>query len=86
MADNTSKEAAKRRDAHLDEQRKQSEADTQAQLERTSSTQPTPTQAENDRAKLGFQSLAELDEKEPDGSAEEKGSGAAYLTRESSAK
>ena len=30
--------------------------------------QPTPTQEENDRAKLGVDSLAELDKKEGDGS------------------
>ncbi len=48
--------------------------------------QPTPTQAENDRAKLGFDSLADLDDKEDDGAPEEKDtaatSGAAsYATR-----
>lgn len=50
---------------------KQSEEDNKAQLERTSSTQPTPTQAEIDRAKLGVESLSELDNKEADGSPEE---------------
>lgn len=73
---------AKARDAMLKEQRAASDADTKAQLERASSTQPTPTQEENDRAKLGLHSLEELDDKEPDGSkelsAEEAGT---YQTR-----
>lgn len=59
---------------------KASEADTQAHYDRVAASQPTPTQAENDRAKLGFESLEELDNKEPDGSPEQKS--AAYQTRD----
>ena len=52
----------------IDEARKASNADTKAYYERVSGSQPTPTQAENDRAKLGYDSLKELDNKEDDGS------------------
>jgi len=41
------------------------------QIARTDGLQPTPTQEENDRAKLGVDSLSELDNKEADGSAEQ---------------
>jgi hypothetical protein len=44
------------------------------QVAKLDGLQPTPTQAENDRAKLGVESLEELDNKEPDGSEEEKAS------------
>lgn len=50
---------------------KESQADTKAYYERVNSSQPTPTQEENDRAKLGFDSLKELDNKEDDGSGSE---------------
>ena len=55
----------------LAEARKASDADTEAFYERTAASQPTPTQEENDRAKLGFDSLKELDAKEADGSPTE---------------
>lgn len=45
--------------------------ENEEQLARTENVQPTPTQAENDRAKLGVDSLDQLDNKEPDGSAEQ---------------
>jgi hypothetical protein len=84
MADKN--DPAKARDAALKEQRAASDADTQAQLDRISSSQPTPTQEENDRAKLGLQSLEELDNKEPDGSPEVKSAAPAaagtYQTRD----
>ena len=87
MADKDDKAAAKSRDELLKEQRAASDADTKAQLERASSTQPTPTQEENDRAKLGLHSLEELDDKESDGSPEEKdvaaGAPGSYQTRAS---
>lgn len=54
------------------EAQKASEADTKAHYERVANSQPTPTQAENDRAKLGFDSLKELDDKEDDGSPSEE--------------
>lgn len=54
------------------EAQKASQAETDAFYERTAATQPTPTQEENDRAKLGFDSLKELDKKEPDGSPTEE--------------
>jgi hypothetical protein len=46
---------------------KASDADTQAYYDRVNAAKPTPTQEENDRAKLG-QSLEDLDGKEADGS------------------
>ncbi len=53
-------------------------ADSQAEAKRIfkeqqarQDTQPTPTQEENDRAKLGVESLSELDNKEADGSEEQ---------------
>jgi hypothetical protein len=71
------------RDQQIADARKQSEADTQAYYDRVNSSQPTPTQEENDRAKLGFKSLEELDNKEDDGSPEQKS--AAYQTRDTKA-
>lgn len=62
--------AAKSRATQLAESRKETEARTKEQLKRSESTQPTPTQEENDRAKLGISSLADLDDKEDDGSDE----------------
>ena len=47
----------------------QAKADYDAAVERQSG-QPTPTQSENDAAKLGFDSLKELDAKEDDGTSE----------------
>jgi hypothetical protein len=55
-----------REDALAASQR-QAKEDFKAAEERQSG-QPTPTQEENDRAKLGFDSLKELDAKEDDGS------------------
>ncbi len=57
----------------LAESQKQVAAETAEQLARAESSQPTPTQEENDRAKLGVSSLSELDNKEADGSSEEGG-------------
>jgi len=50
--------------------RKRVAEETKEQIARQD-TQPTPTQEENDRAKLGVSSLEQLDDKEPDGSPEE---------------
>jgi hypothetical protein len=58
---------------------KESQADTKAFYERVAASQPTPTQEENDRAKLGFDSLKELDNKEDDGSGSEEEARAAAL-------
>jgi hypothetical protein len=58
--------AEKTRDAQLKDERKAADADTKEQLERTQNLQPTPTQEENDRARLG-QSVEELDDKEDHG-------------------
>lgn len=73
------------RDKALADARKQSEEDTKAHYERVSSSKPTPTQEENDRAKLGFHSIEELDDKEDDGSPEQRdlsaGGAAPYTTR-----
>jgi hypothetical protein len=73
------------REQALADARKQADADTQAHYDRVGASQPTPTQEENDRAKLGFDSLADLDDKEADGSPEEKAP-AAYETRSTAAK
>lgn len=51
--------------------RKESDADTKAFYDRVKASQPTPTQEENDRAKLGFDSLKDLDDKEDDGAPSE---------------
>ena len=64
MADDKSKALA--------DARKESDADTKAYYDRVKASQPTPTQEENDRAKLGFDSLKELDSKEDDGSPSEE--------------
>lgn len=60
-------------------------AENEEQVAKSEGLQPTPTQAENDRAKLGVSSLKELDDKEPDGSPEQKdieaGQAAGYSTR-----
>lgn len=65
------KAAAKSREEQLAASRKASEADTKAAEERQS-YQPTPTQEENDRAKLGLSSLEELDDKEDSGAPTEE--------------
>lgn len=67
----SAKAAAKSREETLSAERKAADADTKAFYERTNSVQPTPTQEENDRAKLGFNSLEELDNKEDDGAPSE---------------
>ena len=76
----------KSREEQLASERKASDEDTKAYYERVSGSKPTPTQEENDRAKLGFDSLEELDNKEPDGSEEvsrdlSAGRAEAYKTR-----
>jgi hypothetical protein len=66
--------------------RKRIAEENEAQVSRTDGMQPTPTQEENDRAKLGVESLKELDDKESDGSPEEKdvaaGAPGSYATRD----
>ena len=83
------KERIKARDEALKDGRKDSDADTDAFYERQAASKPTPTQDENDKAKLGHESLEELDNKEPDGSPEEEPAaprGALeYRTRDASA-
>jgi hypothetical protein len=74
MAD---KDPAKAREEALEASRKEIADRTAAQLARAENTQPTPTQEENDRAKLGLHSLADLDDKEADGSPEERSVSAA---------
>lgn len=61
----------KARDAQLKDERKAADKDTKEQLNRVAQLQPTPTQAENDRAALG-QTLEELDDKEDHGAPEER--------------
>ena len=65
------KEAIKSHDEELAASRKAADADTKAYYERVAKSQPTPTQEENDRAKLGIDSLEQLDDKEDDGSGSE---------------
>ena len=65
------KAAEKARSEALAASRKASEADTKAAAERQS-YQPTPTQEENDRAKLGISSLDDLDDKEDSGAPTEE--------------
>lgn len=65
------KDENKARDDQLKAERKASDKETAAQIERVAKLQPTPTQAENDRARLG-QSLEELDDKEDHGAPEER--------------
>jgi hypothetical protein len=69
----------------LAEQRKKMEAQNAEAEARMNGSQPTPTQAENDSAKLGNVTLAELDAKEDHGAAEEKSADsdepATYKTR-----
>lgn len=64
--------------------------ENEAQVAKTDGLQPTPTQEENDRAKLGFDSLEELDDKEDDGSPEQKdveaGQAGSYVTRDAAPK
>lgn len=65
------KHAVASRDKQLKSEKEASDKATKAQLERVSNLKPTPTQAENDRAKLG-QTLEELDDKEDHGAPEER--------------
>lgn len=62
---------AKQREEQLAAERKAADEDTKAHYDRVDGVQPTPTQEENDRAKLGFNSLSELDNKEDDGAPSE---------------
>lgn len=78
------RDAAKKRDEKLKDERKRLADEAKEAAERQN-TQPTPTQEENDRAKLGIHSLEELDDKEADGSPEEKAP-APYQTRDAAAK
>lgn len=59
--------------------------ENEEQVAKLDGLQPTPTQAENDRAKLGVASLEELDNKEPDGSEEDRAA-LNYSTRDAKAK
>lgn len=65
--------------------RKDLEAQNAAAMERLDGVKPTPTQEENDIAKLATPTLESLDGKEADGSPEarqiEAGDGAEYRTR-----
>jgi len=74
----------------LADSQKRVAAETAEQLARTENARPTPSQEENDRAKLGVDSLSELDNKDDDGGEEEKSSSASgsssYQTRASTAK
>lgn len=58
------------RDEALADSRKRVEDETKEQRARIDSVQPTPTQEENDRARLGIESAKDLDNKEADGSEE----------------
>lgn len=71
-ADDATKNARKSRDEQLKAERKAADEATKEAQERVSKMRPTPTQEENDRAKLGIQSVDELDDKEPDGSEEDE--------------
>lgn len=71
-AEETARNARKSREEQLKAERKAADEDTKAGQERIAKYRPTPTQEENDRAKLGVSSLDELDNKEPDGSEEEE--------------
>lgn len=62
----------KARDAQLKAERKAADEAHDEQVKRVANLRPTPTQEENDRAKLGLHSLEELDDKEGDGSPEER--------------
>lgn len=70
-AEDASKAAAKSREEQLAESRKAADADTKAHYKRVADSQPTPTQEENDRAKLGFHSLDDLDSKDDHGAPSE---------------
>lgn len=70
-AEASRKAATKSHDEALAASRKEADADTEAFYARIAASQPTPTQEENDRAKLGIDSLEQLDNKEDDGSPSE---------------
>ena len=63
------------------ESQKQVAEETKEQLARTENVQPTPTQEENDRAKLGVDSLSQLDSKEGDNSEEQPDAGQVRPTK-----
>lgn len=80
-------DGARQRDSQLAATREQVDAETQEQVARTEAARPTPTQDEIDRARLGTQSLEELDNKEADGTPEQDPSivrspGLTYETRD----
>jgi len=58
------------KDAFKDDQARIAK-ENEEQLARTDGLKPTPSQEENDRAKLGVSSLSELDNKDGDGSPAE---------------
>jgi hypothetical protein len=70
----------KSREQQLKDERDASEAATKEQQERVSNLRPTPTQEENDRAKLGLNTLEDLDNKEDHGAPEERSVSAAEGT------
>jgi hypothetical protein len=55
--------------------------ENEEQVAKADGLQPTPTQEENDRAKLGVSSLEQLDNKEDDGSGEDRAA-LTYSTRD----
>jgi hypothetical protein len=76
------------RDTQLKASREETARQTEEKFARTEKARPTPTQEENDKARLGVASLEELDNKEPDGTEEEEPArrGALnYKTRDASA-
>jgi hypothetical protein len=74
----------------LEQSRKDLEAQNKAAMERMDTVQPTPTQAENDAAKVSTPTLEDLDSKEDHGAPEERsiegGASGEYRTRASRAK
>jgi hypothetical protein len=71
-AEEQAKAARKSREEQLKAERKAADEAHDEQVERVAKLRPTPTQEENDRAKLGLNSLEDLDNKEPHGAPEEK--------------
>jgi hypothetical protein len=59
---------ADKKDNRLADSQKRNAEINKDQLARAEGAQPTPTQEENDRAKLGVSDLSELDNKVSDGS------------------
>lgn len=83
---NKAQSGEQQRDQQLNETRQQVEQETEKASQRQNEVRPTPSQEEIDRARLGTQSLEELDNKEADGSPEEDEQrvrgGLSYQTRD----